>query len=378
MSYDRKIDQICPHTVVEEALLLGNDRRTIRPLRPIASSVGLVVRMDGAIDCPSPGVLLPASVVARKPGNYTVAAGSQTLRLMVNQGEVQTLSVTPGERLGADHLAAVLSRQARGAQFFVQDRRIGMRTDTGGRGSSLRLLSPSPLGLSLGLPVDREVRGLDRVPPWTLVRDQATLSDRPTRLIVFDDPLPSAGDYVEVTYTTVQQECRRCGGVGVEYDWRYGATGEVVSVVDEALLIQEVQKIIYTLKGSNPFHTGYGTSLLESVGKKQAAGGFLQNLIATDVADAFRKWQSIKQRQEQVVGQPVSDREYPFRLLDVDLVPSQQDPTIITVSITIQNRSFDPIVLERGIRVPEPMNLLGSTQNQGIMRQSLSQYTQVG
>lgn len=378
MSYDRKFDQICPHQVSEEALFVSDDRRTIRPLRPISTAVGLRVRLDGAIDCPSSGVFLPASVVGRRPGPYTVAAGSNTLRLQVDQGAIQTLTLTPGLRLPANQVGALLSRQTRGAQFFVQDQRLAMRTDKGGRAASLRLVSPSPLAEVFGLPVDREVRGVDRVPPWTLVRDPNTLSDRPTRLIVFDDPLRSVGDYVEVDYTTVQQECRRCGGVGVEYDWRYGSTGEVVQVRDEALLIQEVQKIIYTLKGSNPFHPWYGTSLLDTIGKKQAAGGFLQNLIVTDITDAFRKWQSVKQRQEQVVGQPVSDREFPYRLLNVDLTPSQDDPTVVMVAITIQSRSFDPIVLERGIRLPEPADLLGSTQNQGIFRQSLSQFTLVG
>jgi len=36
MSYDRQIDQVCTHMVVEEALFLFSDRRTVRPLRPIA------------------------------------------------------------------------------------------------------------------------------------------------------------------------------------------------------------------------------------------------------------------------------------------------------------------------------------------------------
>ena len=36
MSFDRKIDQICTHRVVEEALFLNADFQTLRPLRHCA------------------------------------------------------------------------------------------------------------------------------------------------------------------------------------------------------------------------------------------------------------------------------------------------------------------------------------------------------
>lgn len=378
MSYDRQIDQICTHVVVEEALFVGSDRQTVVPQRPIASATGVRVRMNGAIACPSYGVYLPAQVVGVRRGLVTIPDPSASLRLQVDQGAVQTLTVGAGTLQSPDRIAALLSHQVQGAQFFEHLGHVGMRSLQEGRASSLRILSSSPLADLLGLPVGREVRGVDRVPGWTLINDPNTLNDRPTRLIVFDAPLPSEGDYVEVDYATVQQECRRCGATGVEFDWRYGATGEVVQVRDEALLIQEIQKIMYTLRGSNPFHPLYGTTLLEMVGKKQAAGGFLQNLIVTDVYDAFSRWQKIKQRQETEVGQTVSDREFPFRLLGVDLQVSQQDPTVIYVNITVQNRSFEPIQLQRGIRFPQPMNLLGATQQQGIIRQSLLNSTLVG
>jgi len=195
------------------------------------------------------------------------------------------------------------------------------------------------------------------------------LDDRPTKLIVFDEPLRSASDFVEINYTTIRQECRRCGGSGVENDYRYTKTsGEPVMVGEEALLQQELQKLFFTLAGSNPFHTWYGTDLIESVGKKLSSGGFVQNFVVSDIYTAFTRWQSIKSQQEEKVGQFVDDKEFPFRLVSVDLEQSNKDPTVVFVNMTVMNRSSQPIQLSRGLRLPLPYDLLGTTTQEAQAR----------
>jgi len=204
------------------------------------------------------------------------------------------------------------------------------------------------------------------------------LADRPTRLIVFDEIMRGFADFVEISYTTVRQECRRCNGLGVENDWRWGRTGDTIEVRDEALLLQETLKIMFTVQGTNPFHSWYGTDLVNSTGKKLLAGGVLQNFIVSDVQQAFRRWQQIKKQQEEDVGQEVSDREYPFRLTQVTLEQSDKDPTIVFVKATIQNRSGNPLELERGVQLPEPTDLLGATAQEGTVRRSLTDFQSVG
>jgi hypothetical protein len=100
-------------------------------------------------------------------------------------------------------------------------------------------------------------------------------------------------------------------------------------------------------------------------------------MIVSDVYEAFRRWQSVKKQQEEVVGQSVSDEEYPFRLLSVNLQQSEQDPTVIFVSATVQNRSSRPIQIERGLRTPMPLDLLGSTQQQSTFDATLPNYSLV-
>jgi phage baseplate assembly protein W len=222
---------------------------------------------------------------------------------------------------------------------------------------------------------DRVFLGLKSVPGWSIVRDPNTLDDRPSRWVVFDQPLKGFSDYVELNYVTIREECRRCGGIGVENDWIYGRDGNTIEVRDEALLLQEILKIMFTVQGSNPFNTWYGTGLTDSIGSKLV--GMVQNLIVTEISTAFSRWQSIKKQQEEAVGQFVSDREFPFQLLNVKIEQSTQDPTVIFVSATVVSRSGSPLDISRGIRLPQPTDLLAATAQQGVFRQSLNNFTQV-
>ena len=379
MTYDRKLDQVCPHRVVEEALFLDASATVVTPLRPISAASSVEVRLNGAISVPSDGVSVAATSVGSKDGPFTITPGvNDLMQVTVGSGTPQAVVIPGGIKIPPDRIAMLLTAGLKGIQFFVRDNHIGFRSDQLGSSATVFIPATATLAPVLGIPTPRQWRGSNVTPGWTLVNNPFTLNDRPTRLIVFDESLKGFGDYVEINYVTLQQECRRCGGTGVENDWLYGNTGEVVQVYDEALLIQEIQKLMYTVKGSNTFHNWYGTALLESIGQKMAAGGILQNLLVGDIYQAFGRWQSIKRQQEENVGQLVSDQEFPFRLLAVDLKMSQRDPTVLFIDISIQNRSQDPIQLSRGIRLPQPVDLLGSSQAQGIFRESLTKPTLVG
>ncbi len=374
MSYDRQIDQACPHIVVQEALFIDADRVTVRPIRPIAASASVVVRLNSSITIPASGVVQPGKVISTKEGPFTITPGvNDRIVLKVNNDANQTVIVPASTRLPLARLADTLNQLLTGVVFFVAGRRLGMRTAHEGPNATIFVLSTSTFLTSIGITTNRMYRGIAVAPGWQLVRDPSTLDDRPRRMIVFNTPIPGFNDYVEIDYSTVRPECRRCGGTGFENDWRYAVDGEVVQVIDEALLIQEIQKMFYTIRGSNVFFDFYGTDLLDTIGKKITPNNFLQNFILSDIQRAFVAWQSIKAQQEQKVGQFVSDKEYPFALTDVSLRQSTQDPTIIFVAITIESRSRDPIVLERGVRLPSAA-LLSSNVANGTIRQSLSNF----
>lgn len=371
MSYDRKLEQVCPHLVVEEALFLNADRRSVRPLRPIASAASVRVRMNAEQEVGSTGYAVPAIAKGSLPGPFNIRVGvNDRLVVSVNGGPDQVLVAPTGFGINAVALAKALSSSASGIAFKAS-RRFQVQAFTGVRGAAARILfkTGSTLAPTLGLTVGRVYRGLDVFPSWSLITDPSTLSDRPTRLIVFDSRIDSATDFLEINYTTIRQECRRCGGVGIENDWQYTSAGGLIKARNAELLSQEVLKITYTEKGSNPFFPWYGTGLLEAIGKKISDHGLMQNLILSDLQEAFRRWQGIKRDQEDV-PQFVSDEEFPFRLLVANLEQDPVDPTIIYVNAVVQNRSSSPIQISRGLQLPLPHDVLGSSVQDALLRES--------
>jgi phage baseplate assembly protein W len=379
MSYDRQIDQTCTHGVLQEALYFADDRQTVAPIRPIANALSVKVRLNGVIDVPSAGARISATLTGTRDAPFNIKTGANNVfRIQVGTGAVQTVVLPASHKMPLDQMVLLLNQGVAGVTFSAAGSRVKMTSADEGKGATVFLSAGSTLNQTIGFPLNRQVRGVNVAPGWTLISDPRTLADRPRRLIVFDEPVHGFNDYVEINYTTERNECRRCGGTGTENDWRYAVNGEVVQVVDEALLIQEIQKLFYTVLGSNQFHDWYGTNLLDTVGKKLTPNNFIQNLIVSDIYQAFRRWQSVKHQQETSAGQYVSDREYPFALTAVNLQQSTKDPTVVFVKVVVQNRSGDPIQLDRGLRLPTPLSLVDPTAAQGQIRQSLNDYVLTG
>lgn len=375
MSYDRQIDQQCPHVVLEEMLLVLEDLRTVRPMRPVSSIDSVRVRLNGALEVPSSGVHVAAQVRGLKRGPYSIQASNNKLALSVCGEAIQEVTLPSVSRIAADKLSDMLNKSVKGVTFYAVNDYLGFRSNLLGRDATIFISDATTLGPTLGIHTNREYRGVMAAPGWTLIRDRYTLDDRPARLIIFDEPLKAGINHVELDYATVKQECRRCGGVGFENDWRYSRDGNVVTVQEEALFIQEGLKIFYTAQGSNPFHPWYGTQLFDRISTKIASTGLVQTLITSDIQQAFRRWQNLKMQQETIVGQFVSDREYPFRLSSINVQQSQYDPTVLFLDIRAETRSGQPVVLERGVQLPASSALIGGPAVPGAIRQSLSDYT---
>lgn len=380
MSYDRLLDQVCPHMVAEEALFVSPlDRQTVVSMQPIASSQSVQVRYNGVMSVPPNGVQLSAQVTGSKSGPFNILKGSNdTLVVSVDQGSDQTIVVPATNQVDAVHLAALMNLQVQGMVFTTSGPSLGLKTASVGIGSSVFVRSSSTLAATLGITVNREYRGVQACPGWAIIVDPKSIPQNPIRLIVFDEPLKGFNDYVEIAYTTLQNRCRRCNGLGVENDWRYGTSGEVAQARDEALLIQEVEKLFFTVLGSNPFYSWYGTRITDSIGKKIAAGGLVQNNILQDVYQAFSQWQSVKRQQEDKIGQFLTDEEYPYRLVSVTLNTANTDPTMVLLSATVQNRSQKQFQIDRGIVLPQPLDLLGSTPQVAQVQRALSGFIQTG
>ena len=75
MSYDRQLNQVCPHLVVEEYLLMRGDLQVATPLRPISSINSVIVRINGVTQVPSSGIDLPAQSTGSLRSPFTITPG---------------------------------------------------------------------------------------------------------------------------------------------------------------------------------------------------------------------------------------------------------------------------------------------------------------
>src|SRR5271168_4351965 len=94
MSYDRQIDQVCPHVVIDEAVFVDPSRQVVRPIKPIATLDSITMRINGLLDIPSQGVYLPVNVQGYGIGPFNIVKGvNDTLVVKVDQGPPQTVII---------------------------------------------------------------------------------------------------------------------------------------------------------------------------------------------------------------------------------------------------------------------------------------------
>ena len=111
MSYDRAINQLCPHLVVDEYLLFGSTRDRVYPMRPISSAGSVKVRLNGLMDVPSYGVATPATSGGSKEGPYNIKYGvNDLLKLRVGAGAWQVCRLPAGAKTSVSQTASILSR----------------------------------------------------------------------------------------------------------------------------------------------------------------------------------------------------------------------------------------------------------------------------
>lgn len=161
----------------------------------------------------------------------------------------------------------------------------------------------------------------------------------------FDFP---PGAVFELDYNTLRGSCRRCASLNLEWDHRYDAGGDPVQARDVELLLQEVEKVVLTIKGTQAFHSWYGSSIETLIGQKIPANTtYLENQLSQEIRQTLEKYQSVKSRQAQL--QPITDSEFLVRVLSVEVTTDPDDLTFLFIQIRIQNRAGEIETLNKAI-----------------------------
>lgn len=116
--------------------------------------------------------------------------------------------------------------------------------------------------------------------------------------------------------------CPRCHGVGHYYDLSFDTRGRIFTVEGSAKLVQELQKIALTVKGSNPFYPSQGTTF-STIGNVSLDSPFLKSRLSAEAIDVVSQLLAL-QYAESGVGRVFPDSEL---IHSIGTLSVQQDTT---------------------------------------------------
>lgn len=174
--------------------------------------------------------------------------------------------------------------------------------------------------------------------------------------IVLNTARRSQSDYYKVSYICMASYCPKCSGLRIINDESYNSLGLVATVENEPKLLQEVQKGITTVLGSNPFHVWLGTRINALVGAKIFNVEYLKAQLMSEISRYFEKYHDVQTQQGQY--QYVSDREAYDQLISIEITQDPVEVSAWTIAIIFQNRTGNNMLFEQKVTIPGPQKLL--------------------
>ena len=352
--------------MVEEPVTLGSDGTSLITRAPVSNSNSVRILVNDSLYVPPSGLGSQATLFSGSgPFRIRPCLGlngpdSNVLTVQTSGGSA-TVRLPTGDFIGADRIAEFLRVSPVGELCLVRT-----------KGSSLSLSDPNSSGRESLVAVfggavqhlnftQRSVRGKVVYPPWRLVAREEVYPTSsgnvvlvPARYPQFVSPIPGNPEF-KVTYGSMPERCPRCQSSYVENDYRFDFAGEVITIVNEDLLYQACLKMVLTSKGSNPFHAGYGSSVMNRIGSKSTLA--TAAALKEDVTSALKKVQSLQSGQRKF--QQVTDKERLYRILNVEVAPSE-DPTVFFISVVVSNGSGQPVSINITYSAPGAVALAGS------------------
>lgn len=185
---------------------------------------------------------------------------------------------------------------------------------------------------------------------YILIFDPETINIQQPRMIYLNKPWKSVEDYFEVTYVTLAGFCPKCVGVDKIDDISYDVRGHLLTIRNEGLLLQNMEKFTVTELESNPFHTFIGTTLIKLLGQKITDTTFLSAKITQEVSSTLNVLKDL-QRQLQYTNRPITDGELLDTVSDVKVSFDNNDPTIIRTDVTAKAVSGKTVSYSQYLRI---------------------------
>jgi len=366
MSYDFATFRQCPHEVLFESVAFDSFvKDTLRFPRIPANTSKINIYING-VDVPANGLYSYPSITMTKPEPYRIRAGVNDLIYLQIGQEIPTMIQLPsGSNIRSKDIVKELQKQIPDLIFSVINNRFSVTSRVRVKGTAFTFHDPRWTDKSsslittsrimgcykeLGINPGRSVSGVNIYPGWKIITDPNSFVDE--KIILFNAPVYNQSPLVQISYFTNAANCRRCFGSRMEFD--YGViNGKYETVNNADLLLQEFDKFLFTRQGSHWKWPWLGSKLSERIGGKAATiTGSSRSFISADVGQSFKSYQNIKQKQDALAFQMVTDAEFPMSLNDLSVEFDPNDPTIAVVSASLVSRSSQPVELKRIVGVP--------------------------
>lgn len=371
MSFDFRLAHECPHLILEESITLSDDRRSLISKAPVGNTTLLRVIANNEFYVPYSGLYSQAFLVGSASGPFRITGcvssngtelSENNVLTVTGSNEAVTFRLPIGTRITTDALVTFMQRNL--STILVENDGGHLAfTDMASVGSASRIKLTGRGREPLGFEMQYAANGKEVYPPWGLVNqeDVLPLVNRnglvvtTARYVQFSKPI-RGNPTLKVTYVSPPERCPRCSGTSIENDWRFNVEGDLVTVDNENLLYQACMKMLLTVRGSNAFHTAYGSTIMTRIGTK--ALGATATLLQEDVRTALVRVQSLQQQQARV--QQVSLKERLYSILSVEVLPHKSDPTAFLIDVMVSNGTGEPVQLTIVFAVPGAIALAGS------------------
>lgn len=184
---------------------------------------------------------------------------------------------------------------------------------------------------------------------YNIVRDPEAVDTPQNRMIFLNYKWKAVKDYFEISYTTLGSYCPKCAGLNIINDISYNIKGDLITLTDERLLLQNLEKFVVTEKGSNSLQPAIGTYLFQLVGQKINDGSYLTSKITQQINATLATLKSMQQ-QYQASGRPVTSGELLMSVNNINVSVDSADPEILRVDISATAQSGKPVYLTQYMR----------------------------
>jgi hypothetical protein len=355
--------------IVEEPVTISPDRRSLFVKAPVGNSSSVRILVNDSVYVPPEGLKSQAVLTSSQPGPYRIqkcegstGSGGNLLQIQTSSGFAE-VSLPVGERVSSQEIQRTLRSSPAFDLVLIQDRENALELTDLNKAGTESFIRVAGQGSDSLFFFQKGARGSEVYPSWSLaakpdpfpgIRPQG-FNLVPARYPKFSSPVIGNPRF-KVTYASMPERCPRCGGTYVENDWRFNPLGDVLQIQNENLLYQVCLKAILTVRGSNPYHPNYGSNLTRMIGSK--ATGATALLIQEDVQRVLQGVQNLQNNQRKY--QTLSNQEILYRIDSVSVRPSQDDPTVFFVDVTVRNASNRAVQISTVFSVPGTIALAGS------------------